>query len=79
MKEIYFTLTGTNHWYGQDFLKKGMKEFLSAIDKKGLSDTLLDFTEWHKIVPISADEKAKRINQCKYFDFLEIDVFNPNR
>ena len=19
MKEIYFTLTGTNHWYGQDF------------------------------------------------------------
>lgn len=25
MKEIYFTLTGTNHWYGQDFLKKGMK------------------------------------------------------
>ena len=21
----YFTLTGTNHWYGQDFLKKGMK------------------------------------------------------
>jgi len=25
MKDIYFTLTGTNHWYGQDFLKKGMK------------------------------------------------------
>ena len=25
MKEIYFTLTGTNHWYDQDFLKKGMK------------------------------------------------------
>ena len=28
----------------KDFLKKGMKEFLSAIDKKGLSDTLLYFT-----------------------------------
>lgn len=25
MKDIYFTLTGTNHWFGQDFLKKGMK------------------------------------------------------
>lgn len=23
--KLYFTLTGTNHWYGQDFLKKGMK------------------------------------------------------
>ena len=23
--KAYFTLTGTNHWYGQDFLKKGMK------------------------------------------------------
>ena len=25
MKRIYFTLTGTNHYYGTDFLKKGMK------------------------------------------------------
>ena len=25
-----------------------------------------------------SDEKAKRINRCKYFDFLEIDVFNPD-
>jgi len=23
--KVYFTLTGMNHWYGQDFLKKGMK------------------------------------------------------
>lgn len=23
--KIYFTLTGTNHWCGQNFLKKGMK------------------------------------------------------
>ncbi|MCD8377204.1 MAG: 4Fe-4S binding protein [Candidatus Gastranaerophilales bacterium] len=43
------------------FLTKGMAEFLSAIDKKGLSDTLLDFTEWHKIIPISPDEKTKKI------------------
>ena len=25
-----------------------------------------------------SDEKAKKINRCKYFDFLKIDVFNPN-
>ena len=23
--KMYFTLTGTNHYYGSDFLKKGMK------------------------------------------------------
>ena len=25
MKRIFFTLTGTNHYFGTDFLKKGMK------------------------------------------------------
>ena len=25
MKDIYFTITGTNHYYGQDFFEKGMK------------------------------------------------------
>ncbi len=25
MKETYFTLTGMNHYFGSDFLKKGMK------------------------------------------------------
>ena len=25
MKKIYFTLTGTNHYYGQDYLKQGDK------------------------------------------------------
>ncbi|SKB47198.1 HIRAN domain-containing protein [Lachnospiraceae bacterium] len=24
MKDIFFTLTGTNHYYGSDFLKNGM-------------------------------------------------------
>ena len=24
MENVYFTLTGTNHYYGTDFLKKGM-------------------------------------------------------
>ncbi len=25
MGKVYFTITGTNHYYGQDFLKKGKK------------------------------------------------------
>ncbi|WP_022761986.1 HIRAN domain-containing protein [Butyrivibrio sp. AD3002] len=25
MKDIYFTITGMNYYYGSDFLKKGMK------------------------------------------------------
>ena len=25
MKNIYFTITGTNHYYGQEFFKEGMK------------------------------------------------------
>ena len=31
-----------------------------------------------KLERTMSDEKAKRINQCKYFYFLEIGVFNPN-
>lgn len=26
-----------------------------------------------------SDEKAKRVNQCKDFEFNEIDVFNPDK
>ena len=44
------------------FLKSGMNEFLSAIDKKGLADTLLDFSEWHKIVPMPVENKIKPIS-----------------
>lgn len=55
------TITDLNE-EDKTFLKNGMKDFLSAIDKKGLSDTLLDFTEWHKITPISPDEKQKKIS-----------------
>jgi hypothetical protein len=25
MKDVYFTITGMNHYFGSDFLKKGMK------------------------------------------------------
>ena len=47
---------------GKAFLKKGMKEFLTAIDKKGLADTLLDFSEWHKIEPLPIEEKVEKIS-----------------
>jgi hypothetical protein len=26
MKDVYFTLTGTRHYYGKDFIKKGMNQ-----------------------------------------------------
>jgi hypothetical protein len=25
MKDVYFTITGMNHYFGSDFMKKGMK------------------------------------------------------
>ena len=28
MSEIYFTIAGTNHWHGQEFIEPGMKEKL---------------------------------------------------
>ena len=37
-----------------------------------------DVAYCEKLKRTMSDEKAKRINQCKDFDFLEIDVFNPN-
>lgn len=59
------------------FLKSGMKDFLSAIDKKGLSDTLLDFTEWQKITPITPDEKQKTITvkEFKQSEWIKGGIF----
>ena len=37
-----------------------------------------DVAYCEKLNKTMSDEKAKRINRCKYFDFLEIDVFNPD-
>lgn len=41
MKKMYFTITGTKHYHGQDFLKKGMmvrleKEPDNAYDKEAI-------------------------------------------
>lgn len=38
-----------------------------------------DVAYCEKLERTMSDEKAKRINQCKYFDFLGIDVFDSNR
>lgn len=59
------------------FLTSGMKEFLSAIDKKGLADTLLDFTEWRKITPIAPDEKQKNISvkEFRQSEWVENGIF----
>lgn len=45
MKETYITLTGTNHYYGKDFLKKGMvvrlkKEPDNEFDPEAIKITL---------------------------------------
>lgn len=41
MADIYFTITGTNHYYGQDFLEPKMevklvKEFNNEVDKEAI-------------------------------------------
>lgn len=41
MKQIYFTITGTNHYFGKDFLKSGIqvrliKEKDNSYDKKAI-------------------------------------------
>lgn len=49
-----------------DFLTDGMERFLTAIDQKGLKDTLLDFSEWKKIVPLAPDQKTKKISVAEF-------------
>ena len=45
----------------KDFLKSGMPEFLSAIEKSELLDELLDFSKWSKIIPLLKEQKVQRI------------------
>ena len=37
-----------------------------------------DVAYCNKLEKTMSEEKAKRINRCKDFEFLEIDVFNPD-
>ena len=48
MAKIYFTLTGTRHYYGSDFLKSGMKNKLEELRKeKNLSQE--EFSSYMKV------------------------------
>ena len=35
MKEMYFTIAGYNHYYGSDFMEKGMKVKIKGLGKVG--------------------------------------------
>lgn len=37
-----------------------------------------DIAYCEKLERTMSEAKAKRVNRCKYFEFLEIDVFNPD-
>lgn len=60
-----------------DFLTAGMDEFLSAIDKKGLKDTLLNFNEWQKILPLKPDKKTAKISVAEFHktEWVEGGIF----
>ena len=60
-----------------EFLTNGMERFLTAIDQKGLKDTLLDFSEWNKIIPLSPDQKTKKIPVSEFHknDWVEGGIF----
>ncbi len=52
----------------KEFLTKGMDRFLKAIQKQKLKETLLDFSEWKKIVPIELDKKVKNITVKEFHE-----------
>ena len=52
----------------KDFLKKGLKEFLTKIDRKDLTEKLCDFSQWKKIVAKTFEErKANHLIPMKDF------------
>ncbi len=60
-----------------DFLTAGMDKFLSAIDKRGLKDTLLNFNEWKKITPLPPDKKINKISVSDFHknNWIEGGIF----
>ena len=49
-----------------EFLSSGMERYLTAIDKRGLKDTLLNFSEWNKIIPLAQNQKVDRISVSNF-------------
>lgn len=45
-----------------EFLTSGLKDFLSEIDKKDYYEKLTDFSQWHKIVAKTYEERQKQNN-----------------
>ena len=63
--------------YDKDFLKSGIGEFLSNIDKTELLDEMLDFTKWTKIIPLPKEDKSQRItvSEFKKTEWFEDGLF----
>ena len=63
--------------YDKDFLKSGMKEFLSEIDETNLAEELLDFSKWTKIIPLPKELKEKKISvkEFKQQEWFEDGLF----
>ncbi len=49
-----------------NFLRNGLLEFLIAINKSGLYDSLTDFSQWKKIEPLPAGTKEKKISVSEF-------------
>lgn len=44
----------------KEFLKNGLKDFLEKIDRNELTETLIDFSQWKKIVAKTFEERVKK-------------------
>lgn len=63
--------------FDKDFLKSGMDDFLNSIGKPELKNELLDFSKWTKIVPLSKEQKEKKISvkEFKEQEWFENGLF----
>ncbi len=52
--------------YDKDFLKSGMENFLNEIERTELSEELLDFSKWTKIIPLPNEQKQKRMPVAEF-------------
>lgn len=51
------------------FLQKGMPGFLKAVKRSDLQEALCDWTSWHKMVPLTYEEKLARRHPQNVRDF----------
>ena len=67
----------------KNFLKTGLKTYLSEIKKEEYFDKLIDFSSWHKIVAKTYEERQKQNNISlktfrinKWFDNIGGSIFS---